>query len=239
MDDLNLTPAPDYSNPGFDNTPVPTGEPALPQHPALAHLAVDEPAVEPIPAAVTEPVEVESPVEAAPDPVTVTEPVEVEPVEVESVEAAPALAHLPGETPKQASTNSPTAQNDGRNAQRNDAEVRYARAAEDAPALASAPGQSQKHTTPLPLLEHKSVMVWAILTTVFCCMFGGLVSIFLSAKSNQLYTQAFYETEPTRRFYLYQQSEAKNRQAKVWIWLNVIIGGIAIFALFMAALKDL
>ncbi len=234
MDDLNLTPAPDYSNPGFDNTPVPTEEPVLPQHPALAHLAVDEPAAEPIPEAVTE-------------PVTVTEPVEVEPpVEVAPVETAPALAHAPGEIPEHGSTSSPTVRNDGagvrnddRNAQRNDAEVRYARAAEDAPALASAPGQSQKHTTSLPLLEHKSVMVWAILTTVFCCMFGGLIAIFLSAKSNQLYTQAFYETEPARRYYLYQQSEAKNRQAKVWIWLNVIIGGIAIFALFMAALKDL
>ena len=232
MDDLNLTPAPDYSNPGFDNTPVPTGEPALPQHPALAHLAVDEPAAEPIPTAVPEPVEAVS----EPVSVTVTEPVEVE----TPVEAAPALAHLPGETPEHRSTSSSTVRNDGGNAQSNDSDVKYARPAEEAPSLASAPGQTQKQTTSsLPLLEHKSVMVWAILTTVFCCMFGGLVAIFLSAKSNQLYTQAFYETEPTRRFYLYQQSEAKNRQAKVWIWLNVIIGGIAIFALFMAALKDL
>jgi hypothetical protein len=110
MDDLNLTPAPDYSNPGFDNTPVPTEEPVLPQHPALAHLAVDEPAAEPIPEAVTE-------------PVTVTEPVEVEPpVEVAPVETAPALAHAPGEIPEHGSTSSPTVRNDVEGA-RNDAQV--------------------------------------------------------------------------------------------------------------------
>ncbi len=78
-------------------------------------------------------------------------------------------------------------------------------------------------------------MPWAILTTLFCCQLGGLISIILSAKSNSLYSQAFYiSSDPTQRMMLYEESEIKNKQARLWIILSLVFG-IAVMAAVMIA----
>ena len=78
-------------------------------------------------------------------------------------------------------------------------------------------------------------MPWAILTTLFCCQLGGLISIILSAKSNSLYSQAFYmSSDPMQRMMLYEQSESKNKQARLWITLSLVFG-IAVMAAVMIA----
>ena len=39
-------------------------------------------------------------------------------------------------------------------------------------------------------MNHSNRMLWAILSTLFCCLVGGIVAIVHSSKSNSLYNSA-------------------------------------------------
>ncbi|MBO4427383.1 MAG: CD225/dispanin family protein [Bacteroidales bacterium] len=76
-------------------------------------------------------------------------------------------------------------------------------------------------------VSHSNKMVWAILTTIFCCLVGGIVAIIYSSKSNSLYHSALLTTDDGLRNSLLLQSEEYNKKAGNWILVNIIFGFIA------------
>ena len=60
-------------------------------------------------------------------------------------------------------------------------------------------------------------LVWAILTTIFCCLPLGIVSIVKSSKVNELYAQGNY-----------MEAEQASRDAKKWAMWSAIVSGIFI-----------
>ena len=76
----------------------------------------------------------------------------------------------------------------------------------------------------MTVLPHKNKMVWAVLSTIFCCLLGGIFAIIHSSKSNSLYNSAILTTDDGLRQTLYLQSEEQNRKAGTWILVNIIIG---------------
>ncbi len=61
-------------------------------------------------------------------------------------------------------------------------------------------------------------LVWAILTTCFCCLPFGIVSIVESSKVDTLYYQG-----------LYQEAENKSQSAKTW----ALVSAVSDFAIFI------
>ena len=208
MDDLNLTPAPDYSDPGFD--------------PAPGTTPLSAPATEPAAPMTTEPAAT-----PAPEPVATPEP--------PAAPRRPALAHLPGEEPSPrpvAPAAKPADQTPAEPAASPQSPVMAG-----TPQTAQPPVSSPRNDFYLP--PHRSIMPWAILTTLFCCQLGGLISIILSAKSNSLYSQAFYmSSDPTQRMMLYEQSESKNKQARLWIILSLLLGIVVMGTVMIAAIAS-
>ena len=76
-------------------------------------------------------------------------------------------------------------------------------------------------------VSHSNKMVWAILTTIFCCLVGGIVALIYSSKSNSLYHSALLTTDQGLQNNLLMQSEEYNRKAGTWIWINIIFGFVA------------
>lgn len=73
-----------------------------------------------------------------------------------------------------------------------------------------------------PLPPHSNKMVWAILSTIFCCLIGGIVAIVYSAESNSLYNAAMFSSDSQKREYLYYESEKKNKTARTWIIISAV-----------------
>lgn len=73
-------------------------------------------------------------------------------------------------------------------------------------------------------IAHSNKMVWAILTTIFCCLIGGIVAIIYSSKSNSLYHSALLTTDSGLQNNLLLQSEEYNKKAGTWIIVNLIFG---------------
>ena len=73
-------------------------------------------------------------------------------------------------------------------------------------------------------MQHSNRMVWAILSTIFCCLIGGIVAIIHSSKSNSLYNSALLTTDDNMQQSFYIQSEQENRSAKNWIVASIIFG---------------
>ena len=76
-------------------------------------------------------------------------------------------------------------------------------------------------------ISHSNKMVWAILTTIFCCLIGGIMAIIYSSKSNSLYHSALLTTDQGLQNNLLLQSEQYNKKAGNWILVNIIWGFIA------------
>ena len=76
-------------------------------------------------------------------------------------------------------------------------------------------------------VSHSNKMVWAIITTIFCCLIGGIVAIVHSSKSNSLYHSALLTSDESMRNALLIQSEEQNKKAKTWIIINLIFGFVA------------
>ena len=68
-----------------------------------------------------------------------------------------------------------------------------------------------------PPVKPDNYLVWAILSTIFCCLPLGIVSIVFSAKVDDLYHQGDY----------YGAQDA-SRKAKNWALWGAIISGIGI-----------
>ena len=60
-------------------------------------------------------------------------------------------------------------------------------------------------------------LVWAILSTIFCCLPFGIVSIVYAAKVDNLWNAGKY-----------YEAEDASRKAKIWMLVAVIIGVISI-----------
>ena len=75
-------------------------------------------------------------------------------------------------------------------------------------------------------MNHSNRMLWAILSTLFCCLVGGIVAIIHSSKSNSLYNSALLAQDENLQQSLYMQSELENRSAKNWIIGSIIFGFI-------------
>jgi len=68
---------------------------------------------------------------------------------------------------------------------------------------------------PAAKVEVPNYLVWSILTTVFCCLIGGIVAIVYSSQVNTKLARGDVEG-----------AKASARSAKNWIIANVIIGGL-------------
>ena len=101
--------------------------------------------------------------------------------------------------------------------------------------IISSPTQSQPSSIILP--PHNDRMVWAILTTIFCCLVGGIIAIVFSSESNRLYSSAIYASDDITRQSLYLQSEQKNNTARTWIIINLACGALYVitFIVLLAA----
>ncbi|MGM9787632.1 MAG: CD225/dispanin family protein [Candidatus Cryptobacteroides sp.] len=74
------------------------------------------------------------------------------------------------------------------------------------------------------LPPHKNKLAWAIISTLCCCIPGGIVSIVYACKSNSLYDDArFVQDDDVRREALYLESEKANRTANTWIIVSVVL----------------
>lgn len=67
-------------------------------------------------------------------------------------------------------------------------------------------------------------MVWSILATIFCCLVGGIISIVYSSQSNGQYNDAMMASDSAIKQQLYFSSESKNRTAKTWLIISLIVG---------------
>ncbi len=67
-------------------------------------------------------------------------------------------------------------------------------------------------------------LVWAILTTVLCCLPFGIVSIVNSSKVDGLYASGNYD-----------EALAKSKEAKKWAIVAAAVGGIVllVYAIFV------
>ena len=79
-----------------------------------------------------------------------------------------------------------------------------------------------QQTAPLP--PHNNRMVFAILTTVFCCLISGIIAIVNASKANELYNSALYASDPSLRQSLYMESEARNKKARTWNIVGLVCG---------------
>lgn len=73
----------------------------------------------------------------------------------------------------------------------------------------------------------ENYLVFAILTTVLCCLPAGVVSIIYAAKVNGLYAEGRYD-----------EAEAASKNAKTWAIVSaaVAVVGIILYFLFFAAM---
>ena len=97
--------------------------------------------------------------------------------------------------------------------------------------IISSPSHSEPSTIILP--PHNDRMVWAILTTIFCCLVGGIIAIVYSSESNRLYSSAIYASDDITKQSLYLQSEQKNNTARTWIIINLASGALYVVLLIV------
>ncbi|HBY70507.1 MAG TPA: hypothetical protein DEG69_23755 [Flavobacteriaceae bacterium] len=69
-------------------------------------------------------------------------------------------------------------------------------------------------------------LVWAILTTVFCCLPLGIVSIVKSTKVNELYAQGNYA----------EAQKASNEAKKSAMWSAIVAGGLFLLYILLLIL---
>lgn len=74
-------------------------------------------------------------------------------------------------------------------------------------------GTSQPPKTPDPGAKPDNFMTWAILSTIFCSLLFGIISIVYASKVNSLWYAGRYE-------------EARNaaKKARIWFWVGFAIG---------------
>jgi len=82
-------------------------------------------------------------------------------------------------------------------------------------------------TPPADKVEVPNHMVWAILSTVFCCLIGGIVSIVYAAQVNTKLAKGDVEG-----------AKASARTARNWIIANAIIGVLLGIAQIVAVLVN-
>ncbi|HKI88150.1 MAG TPA: CD225/dispanin family protein [Draconibacterium sp.] len=82
--------------------------------------------------------------------------------------------------------------------------------------------QVQKPQTPPP-----NYLVWAILTTILCCLPFGIVSIVFASQVNAKYAAGDYDG-----------ANKSSKNAKTWAWVSFAVGaaGIIIYAIAIFAL---
>lgn len=71
----------------------------------------------------------------------------------------------------------------------------------------------------------ENYLVVAILTTLFCCMPAGVVSIVYAAKVNELYAQGNYK-----------EAEAASKNAKTWAIVSASLLGVVLVLYVLFAL---
>tara|TARA_R110000787_G_scaffold140982_3_gene254512 strand:+ start:504 stop:773 length:270 start_codon:yes stop_codon:yes gene_type:complete len=73
----------------------------------------------------------------------------------------------------------------------------------------------------------QNYLVFAILTTILCCLPTGIVSIVYAAKVNTLYADGKFN-----------EADAASKSAKTWAIVSAVIGGLGIllYFLFFAAI---
>ena len=82
----------------------------------------------------------------------------------------------------------------------------------------------KKETINVIIPPHSNKMALSIVSTLFCCLIGGIIAIQNSSKSNSLYNQALLVNDETLKLSLIQQSEEKNKTAQTWITVSIIVG---------------
>ena len=82
---------------------------------------------------------------------------------------------------------------------------------------------SEPQSSPLPIDNH---LVWAILTTIFCCLPFGIVSIVYAARVNGLVAEGKIDS-----------ARQASDKAKMWAWISFGIGiflswpGVGVYAI--------
>ena len=76
----------------------------------------------------------------------------------------------------------------------------------------------------ITLPPHNNKMVWAVLSTVFCWLIGGIFAIVYASRSNGLYNNALIASDSALQQSLYYESERANKTAQTWITINIIAG---------------
>ena len=97
--------------------------------------------------------------------------------------------------------------------------------------IISSPNHNETPSIILP--PHNDRMVWAILTTIFCCLVGGIIAIVYSSESNRLYSSAIYSSDDITKQSLYLQSEQKNNTARTWIIINFASGALYVILILI------
>ena len=73
----------------------------------------------------------------------------------------------------------------------------------------------------------------AILVTIFCCWPFGIPAIVNAAMAHGLYAKAASALNDADRKSFYEQYEAKNKAAKTWTTVSLIVG-IVFYAIYIA-----
>lgn len=74
-------------------------------------------------------------------------------------------------------------------------------------------GYGTQYGPNMPMYKPDSNLVWAILTTILCCLPTGIYAIVCASKVDSLWNQG-----------LYAEAQRMSKQAKLWSWIGAGVG---------------
>ncbi len=84
--------------------------------------------------------------------------------------------------------------------------------------------QVEQQPQQAPQVPPPNYLVWAILTTILCCLPFGIVSIVYAAQVNSKWTAGDYEG-----------AQLSSKNAKIWAWVAFGVGLAAVLIWFVLA----